>query len=206
MQELEKNMAEEMSERVDRFLRKDMSKKEMEAFIEEVKSNPELKEDYQRQFELMRAVKMHQMSMLMKEKEKELTHVKPTVTSIPFYKNYRYAISTFAVAASLLCGVFVWDNNVTKSVGGEYLPVIAGMTSRGPVDDLLAEGKYQEAIDLIDEELNIDYDIVDVHAMNELKYKKALILLKMGKKHKAKLLLKEIGDARSKEVLNKLLW
>ena len=60
---------DEMSERVDRFLRKEMSEAESRAFAEEVKTNPELKECYQRQFNLMRAIKFEKMTEIMKEKE-----------------------------------------------------------------------------------------------------------------------------------------
>ena len=60
---------DEMSERVDRFLRKEMSEAESRAFVEEVKTNPELKECYQRQFNLMRAIKFEKMAEIMKEKE-----------------------------------------------------------------------------------------------------------------------------------------
>ena len=42
--------------------------------------------------------------------------------------------------------------------------------------------------------------------MNDLKYRKALIYLKMGKKRAAKTILKDLNDDRSKDVLKKLLW
>ena len=42
--------------------------------------------------------------------------------------------------------------------------------------------------------------------MNDLKFQKAIIYLRMGKKSKAKAILKEINDERSREVLDKLLW
>lgn len=57
---------EKMSERVDRFLRKEMSEAESMEFIEDVKKDPELKKFYQRQFNLMRAIKFEKMTELMK--------------------------------------------------------------------------------------------------------------------------------------------
>lgn len=67
---------EKMSERVDRFLRKEMSEAESMEFIEDVKKDPELKKFYQRQFNLMRAIKFEKMTELMKAKEEELSRVK----------------------------------------------------------------------------------------------------------------------------------
>lgn len=66
-----KNMPfnEEMSEMVDRFLRKEMSDTESKAFAEEVETNPELREYYQCQFSLMRGVKIHEMREVMRAKE-----------------------------------------------------------------------------------------------------------------------------------------
>ena len=82
------------------------------------------------------------------------------------------------------------------------------------IDELVNDHKYQEAIDEIDKLLDINYDLVDDpeviaaynQSMNDLKYKKALIYLKMGKKKKAKEILHELNDERSKQVLKQLLW
>lgn len=204
----------EMSERVDRFLRKEMTKKESEAFIAEVKTNPELKECYQRQFNLMRGVKFQQMAELMKAKEKELSRVKPETApkTKPWVYRYRYALSACAVAVAMVCGVFVWDGNVTKSVGEQmYRQIMRGGDS---IDELVESGKYEEAIARIDEELDKTYDLGDDtqviasynESMNDLKYRKALVYLKMGKKRDAKTILKELRDQRSNDVLDKLLW
>jgi ribosomal protein S1 len=81
------------------------------------------------------------------------------------------------------------------------------------VDGLLSEGKYKEAIEKIDNLLTATYDISDPDAlaaweedMNNLKYTKAVVLLKDGKKRQAKKILKELNDERSNELLDKLLW
>lgn len=200
----------EISERVDRFLRKEMSKKESDAFISEIKINPELKECYQRQFNLMRGIKFQQMTELMKSKEKKLSRV--IQEPKPLVYRYRYALSACAVAAAMICGVFVWDGTVTKNVGEQmYATVMRGGDS---IDTLVMVGKYEDAISQIDEELNKTYDLDDDpqviasynKSMNDLKYRKALICLRMGKKRDAKIILKELGDPRSKDVLDKLLW
>lgn len=204
----------EMSERVDRFLRKEMSKKEAEAFIAEVKTNPELKDCYQRQFNLMRGVKFKQMTEIMKAKEKELSRIDtvPDGDGKTIFYRYRWAISTCAVAAALICGVFVWDGSVTKSVGSEmYAQVMRGGDT---IDELVEAGKYDEAIIKIDAQLETSYELVDDpqaiaaynQEMNNLKYRKALIYLQMGKKREAKSILKQIDDPRAKETLDKLLW
>ena len=204
---------DEMSERVDRFLRKEMSEAESRAFVEEVKTNPELKECYQRQFNLMRAIKFEKMAEIMKEKEAELSKVK-TETSIDlaaFFAKYKYVLSTVAVAAAMVCGVFVWDGSVTKDVGDRmYSQVLRGGDE---IDQLVKEEKYTEALEAIDKELSVEIQYVDSAAaaaheqeMNELKYRKALIYLKMGKKHQAKKILKKLKDPQSQKVLDELLW
>ena len=205
---------DEMSERVDRFLRKEMSDAEAKAFVEEVKTNPELKECYQRQFNLMRAIKFEKMTEIMKEKEEELSIVK-TETGIDlsgFFVRYKYVLSTVAVAAAMVCGVFIWDGSVTKGVGDRmYSQVIRG--GEDTIDQLVEEEKYAEALEAIDKELSVETQFVDSAAaaaheqeMNALKYRKALIYLKMGKKHQAKKILKDLNDSQSKKVLDELLW
>ena len=205
---------DQMSERVDRFLRKEMSEAESRAFVEEVKTNPELKECYQRQFNLMRAIKFEKMTKIMKEKEEELSTVKSESGTIrvPFFVRYKYVLSTVAVAAAMVCGVFIWDGSVTQSVGDRmYSQVIRG--EEDSIDQLVKEEKYAEALDAIDKELSVEIEFVDSAAaaaheqeMNALKYRKALIYLKMGKKHAAKKILKELKDPQSQKVLDELLW
>lgn len=205
---------EKMSERVDRFLRKEMSEAESMAFIEDVKKDPELKKCYQRQFNLMRAIKFEKMTELMKAKEEELSRVKtPSGVKLPdFFVRYRLVLSTVAVAAALVLGVFVWDGSVTQKVGQDMYSVV--MRDGSEIDKFVEAGEYQKAIDLIDEELGKTYELGDdpealaarIQDMNDLNYRKALIYLKMGKKRAAKTILKDLNDDRSKEVLNKLLW
>ena len=217
MDEIKNNITfnDEMSERVDRFLRKEMSEAEAKAFVEEVKTNPELKECYQRQFNLMRAIKFEKMSEIMKEKEAELSKVETDTSSdvrAPFFVRYKYVLSTVAVAAAMVCGVFVWDGSVTKDVGDRmYSQVIRG--GEDSIDQLVKEEKYSEALDAIDKELAVGTEFVDSAAaaaheqeMNALKYRKALIYLKMGKKHEAKKILKKLKDPQSQKVLDELLW
>lgn len=193
----------EIAERVDRFLRKEMTEEEALAFVKEVESNPELKEYYQRQFNLMRGVNFQQISKMMKDKETELSHTTPSLIKL---------FAPIAVAASLVIGVFIWDGNRTTNVGEQMYSQV--MRDGNVIDELVSEGKYQEAIDEIDEQLGVNYELVDDpeviaaynQSMNDLKYKKALIYLKMGKKKKAKEILHELNDERSREVLDKLLW
>lgn len=205
---------EELSERVDRFLRKEMSDAESKSFADEVKTNPELREYYLRQFSLMRGIKIHKMKELMRLKEEKLATNRST-TTVPtanFFARNRYVLSTVAVAAAIVLGIFVWDDSRTKSVGTDALEVV--WKGSDAIDDCIEKGDYQKAIDLIDEELEKTYDLGDdpgaiaayTQAMNDLKYRKALVYLKMGKKRAAKEILKNLNDERSKEVLDKLLW
>lgn len=211
-----KNMPfnEEMSEMVDRFLRKEMSDTESKAFAEEVETNPELREYYQCQFSLMRGVKIHEMREVMRAKEEKLATNRSTTTVriANFFAMHRYVMSTVAVAAAMVLGVFVWDDSRTKSVGTDALAVV--WKGGDPIDDCIENGDYQKAIELINEGLRKTYELGDdpdamasyTQAMNDLKYRKALVYLKMGKKRAAKEILKELNDERSKEVLDKLLW
>ena len=205
---------DEMSERVDRFLRKEMSDAEARAFAEEVKTNPELKECYQRQFNLMRAIKFEKMTEIMKKKEEELSKVQTekVFDLAAFFVRYKYVLSTVAVAAAMVCGVFIWDGSVTKGVGDRmYSQVIRG--GEDSIDQLVEDGKYAEALEAIEKELSVETQYVDSAAaaaheqeMNALKYRKALIYLKMGKKHEAKKILKKLKDPQSQKVLDELLW
>ena len=205
-----KNMAfnEEMSERVDRFLRKEMSEKESAAFTEEVKTNPELREYYIRQFNLMRGIQFQNLSELMKKKEAELS-TNRRIVSRPFVT----ALSTFAVAAAMVCGVFIWDDSRTRSVGSNALESVV-WKGQDSIETLIRDGKYEEALAEIDKELEFDYQIGDdpearaahEEAMNELKYQKALIYLAMGKKSKAKAIINELNDVKYKGILKELLW
>ncbi len=197
---------EEMSERVDRFLRKEMSESDVTAFKEELKSSSELRACYQRQFNLMRAIKFEKMTAIMQEKEMALSTKRKT------NRQFIYVMSTLAVAASMVCGVFIWDDSRTRAVGADAMAVV--WKGSDTIDDCIEKGDYQKAIDLIDEELGKTYELGDdpevivayTQEMNDLKYRKALVYLKMGKKRAAKAILKELNDERSKEVLNKLLW
>lgn len=204
---------EEMSERVDRFLRKEMSDVESRAFAEEVKANPELREYYQRQFNLMRGVKIHEMRELMRAKEEKLSINRHIVN---FFVKYRYAISTFAVAAAMVLGVFVWDDSRTRSVGIAECSTI--MRGGNQIDELIKDKKYKEALiaieSQIDEQKRIGEELIDDPSvrvaykqdMEELEYKRAILYLAMGKKHKAKEIIKGLDDDRYKKILQKLLW
>ena len=112
----------------------------------------------------------------------------------------------------MLCGVFIWDGSVTRGVGDRmYSQVIRG--GEDSIDKLVKEEKYAEALEAIDKELSVETQYVDSAAaaaheqeMNALKYRKALIYLKMGKKHQAKKILKKLKDPQSQKVLDELLW
>lgn len=101
---------------------------------------------------------------------------------------------------------------MTQKVGQDMYSVV--MRDGSDIDKFVEAGEYQKAIDLIDKELGKTYELGDdpealaarLQDMNDLKYRKALIYLKMGKKRAAKTILKDLNDDRSKDVLKKLLW
>ena len=201
---------EEKSERVDRFLRNELSRKEKEDFLKDLKIDKELMDCYQRQFQLMRGIRFNKALDAIKKKEDELSYVKPD-TARPVFQ-FRLAYASIAIAAALVGGLFIWDGNITRTVGSEYIENT--LRSAGAVSTLVAGEEYEKAIEEIDHQLSIQYEVSDDpneviaynNAMNDLKFQKAIIYLKMGKKSKAKAILKEINDERSREVLDKLLW
>jgi hypothetical protein len=121
------------------------------------------------------------------------------------------SVTPVAVAACMVCGCMIWDHNVTVNVGNEaYASVMRGGSE---LDSLVEAKDYKAAIALIDEQLNVDYEIDDPEAkaaweedMKDLQYQKAVILLKDGKKRQAKKILKALDDEPSRELLDKLLW
>jgi hypothetical protein len=141
--------------------------------------------------------------------------------------NFRKYIKTFtavAVAACMVGGVFIWDHSVTVGLGDElldnYRSGIRG--DRNALEQYIYDGDYDAALKLIDEELGVNvcyYVSPDVDAeidpeaaearkqeIDNLNFTKAMILLKEGNKSKAKKILKDLDNERSREVLDKLLW
>ena len=191
------------TEAIQRYIRKEMSQSETQALENEAKDDPILAYLLKVQTALSREVRLHSAAEMLKNRKAsarvvDFTHILKSVTPI-------------AVAACMVCGCMIWDHNVTVNVGNEaYSSVMRGGSE---IDNLILQEKYKEAIELIDQELSISYSIVGEEAiaaynqeMNNLRYTKAVILLKDGKKPQAKKILKQLNDERSNELLDKLLW
>lgn len=191
------------TEAIQRYIRKEMSQSESQALENEAKDDPILAYLLKVQTALSREVRLHSAAEMLKNRKAsarvvDFTHILKSVTPI-------------AVAACMVCGCMIWDHNVTVNVGNEaYSSVMRGGSE---IDNLILQEKYKEAIELIDQELSISYSIVGEEAiaaynqeMNNLRYTKAVILLKDGKKRQAKKILKQLNDERSNELLDKLLW
>ena len=191
------------TEAIQRYIRKEMSQSESQALENEAKDDPVLAYLLKLQTALSREVRLHSAAEMLKNRKAgarvvDFTHILKSVTPI-------------AVAACMVCGCMIWDHNVTVNVGNEaYSSVMRGGSE---IDNLILQEKYKEAIELIDQELSISYSIVGEEAiaaynqeMNNLRYTKAVVLLKDGKKRQAKKILKELNDERSNELLDKLLW
>ena len=191
------------TEAIQRFIRKEMSQSETQALENEAKDDPILAYLLKVQTALSREVRLHSAAEMLKNRKAsarvvDFTHILKSVTPI-------------AVAACMVCGCMIWDHNVTVNVGNEaYSSVMRGGSE---IDNLILQEKYKEAIELIDQELSISYSIVGEEAiaaynqeMNNLRYTKAVVLLKDGKKRQAKKILKQLNDERSNELLDKLLW
>ena len=191
------------TEAIQRYIRREMSQSESQALENEAKDNPILAYLLKLQTVLSREVRLHGAAEMLKNKKAgarvvDFTRILKSVTPI-------------AVAACMVCGCMIWDHNVTVNVGNDaYSSVMRGGSE---IDNLILQEKYKEAIELIDQELSISYSIVGEEAiaaynqeMNNLRYTKAVILLKDGKKRQAKKILKQLNDERSNELLDKLLW
>ena len=191
------------TEAIQRYIRKEMTPSELQSLEDDAKEDPVLAYLLKVQTALSREVRLHGAAEMLKNKKSgarvvDFTHVLKSVTPI-------------AVAACMVCGCMIWDHNVTVEVGNEaYASVMRGGSE---IDNLILQEKYKEAIQLIDKLLSTNYSFVDGEAaaayileMDNLRYTKAVILLKDGKKRQAKKILKQLNDERSNELLEKLLW
>ena len=203
MAEMKTNSGELATEAIERYIRKEMSESEAAAFENECAGNPVLAYSYRLQESLSREVRLHAAVEMLKNK-------KTGAKVIDFTKILK-SVTPVAVAACMVCGCMIWDHNVTVNVGNEaYASVMRGGSE---LDSLVEAKDYKAAIALIDEQLNVDYEIDDPEAkaaweedMKDLQYQKAVILLKDGKKRQAKKILKALDDEPSRELLDKLLW
>ena len=203
MAEMKTNYGELATEAIERYIRKEMSASEAAAFENECAANPVLAYSYRLQESLSREVRLHAAVEMLKNK-------KAGAKVIDFTKILK-SVTPVAVAACMVCGCMIWDHNVTVNVGNEaYASVMRGGSE---LDSLVEAKDYKAAIALIDEQLNVDYEIDDPEAkaaweedMKDLQYQKAVILLKDGKKRQAKKILKALDDEPSRELLDKLLW
>ena len=203
MAEMKTNSGELATEAIERYIRKEMSASEAAAFENECASNPVLAYSFRLQESLSREVRLHAAVDMLRNK-------KAGARAIDFTKILK-SVTPVAVAACMVCGCMIWDHTVTVNVGNA---AYEGVMRGGSELDSLVEAKdYKAAIALIDEQLNVDYKIDDPVAkaaweddMKDLKYQKAVILLKDGKKRQAKKILKALDDEPSRELLDKLLW
>lgn len=203
MAEMKTNSGELATETIERYIRKEMSASEAAAFENECEANPVLAYSFRLQESLSREVRLHAAVDMLKKK-------KTGARVIDFTKILK-SVTPVAVAACMVCGCMIWDHNVTVNVGNDaYESVMRGGSE---LDSLVEAKDYKAAIALIDEQLNVDYEIDDPEAkaaweedMKDLQYQKAVILLKDGKKRQAKKILKALDDEPSRELLDKLLW
>lgn len=203
MAEMKTNSGELATEAIERYIRKEMSASEAAAFENECASNPVLAYSFRLQESLSREVRLHAAVDMLRNK-------KAGARAIDFTKILK-SVTPVAVAACMVCGCMIWDHTVTVNVGNA---AYEGVMRGGSELDSLVEAKdYKAAIALIDEQLNVDYEIDDPEAkaaweedMKDLQYQKAVILLKDGKKRQAKKILKALDDEPSRELLDKLLW
>ena len=139
-------MKEEIFDKIDRYIRKEMSQSELDFFEKEIAKNPELKAEVEltQQIANNLASRQHKLDKISRWKEKE-KHTKRKLYQV---------VGSVAAVAVLLVGVFVLQERSddagvkgVKQYGGE---VFRGGSGATDVDALLQTKQYEKALMLID--------------------------------------------------------
>jgi len=137
--------------------------------------------------------------------------------AIAMGKKHRRILSIIAVAASFLFIAFgTWQYDIGRTYSaGEYGLGLANARDANEIQSLIKAKDYDQALELIDKELARPFNLENYpdkdqakrnHYVEEqdLKLKKASILLMQGKKKEAKEILKALNTPKAKEILDKL--
>lgn len=158
-------MKEELFDKIDRYIRKEMTQSEFAAFEKEIAENPEVKAEVEltQQIANNLALRQRKLDKISHWKEKEKR------TKRKLYQ----VVGSITAAAVLLVGVFVLQkrNDDVGLKGGEQHggELFRGVDGTTDVDVLLQTNQYEKALTLIDS-LEVDYkkSVYDGIAVNLL--------------------------------------
>ena len=142
----------ERQDRIDRFVRGEMSQEEKMAFLKEMDADSSLAEDVNLTLEISQCLgaledKKRQMAQWEEElHEKHNTANGETLKVAGGKLKWRVLPAVVGLAACLLVGFFFFWNTEEGNV-----PVVRGGASMEQINEMIDDGKYEEAIAAIDE-------------------------------------------------------
>lgn len=144
--------------KIDDYLRGDLSSTEKLAIEKEMQSNPELAADIKRQqaiIEHLKVLEYRRMSALVKDvhqQEHSRSHLKA--------KPYRFLAVAAAILLMLTAGWWMWDNNTSQDLYAQYYESYDLRFGNRSTSDVLSEaggyyidGNFEKAIPLFEEAL-----------------------------------------------------
>lgn len=185
-------MKEEILDKIDRYLRKEMTSEETAAFEQELQNDVSLKEELELTKDIMGSLKERQRKLeQMKEWDKqyakyveEMAVAEPrVVNAAPSYgampssrkKNRMFVwIASIGIAACLIAGVFMirpsYDHSIIND--GINSPIVGsyrGTFFAHEIQNLIAQGKNEQALVLIDSlEENYKKETMQYHGKDSL--------------------------------------
>lgn len=199
-----------MEDRIDNYILGRMSNEERQAFEKEISVNTELQEKVALHRDIVRAMRIEMDKEYLQSLERDIKVQEMTERR---RKTFAMRISSIAVAACLVFGVFVHFD--TQSDYRQYGLGIELAVSRGGGDsdkvaELINDGNYDEALSLIAEAEakpfvcdDTNPEIIEAERdeyrreQDELQWYKTVAYMRMGKYIKAKRLLKQIASSDS---------
>lgn len=195
-------------ERIDRYIMGGMSDDERHSFEQMLITDPELQKEVALHQEIVLSVQMKGAKVYARKEHNRRRRLMIIRTS-----------SYFAIAASLIIGIFVNNAYSDKYVNaGNAIELqelgIRGGSSLDVICQKIKNNEFTEALSLIEEEQSIQYSISDPDAIAQydaeqqvLEWYKAVTYMRMGKWVKARKLLKQIATSDSfyKEQAQKVL-
>lgn len=198
-------------ERIDRYIMGGMSDDERHSFEQMLITDPELQKEVALHQEIVLSVQMKGAKVYARKEHNRRRRLMIIRTS-----------SYFAIAASLIIGIFVNNAYSDKYVNaGNAIELqelgMRGGSSLDVICQKIKNNEFKEALSLIEEEQSIQYSISGPDAIAQydaeqqvLEWYKAVTYMRMGKWVKARKLLKQIAASDSfykvqaQEVLDKL--
>lgn len=216
---------QQMDERIDRYLSGQMTGNEKAHFESQMTSDPLLQEEVDLHARIVKSIKAKNAKKLLQEREKNIRHARHRK------KILVRTLSGFAAAACIAFGVIHFQGVVAYQSYGErsYATIDISASRGGSQTDSLLQVAYKqigrgdyiqshesldEAIALLQkEQFNLSTEEGQyLHQLNrqqidDARWLKAISYMKQGKRHRAKIVLKEIaaGEGIYKTQAQKIL-